>query len=318
MSGPRARRPLDQCVPKITDFGLAKRLERRLRSDARKAPFMGTPSYMALPSRPRGKIKELGPTRPTCTPWEPSSTIWLTGRSRRFRGNHGGSTRCAQVIPQRNRCLPRSCSPALPPDLQTICPESVCKKKLRASAIQTAPQELAADLRRFLEHRPILARAHANLGTTVENGTAAAIRPERRPWTAGQRAGPSHSSAIGRLPLLPDSKSSSRRRIALKKNEGRPVAEKWPEEQARPGRRRSLKPGPAEANRRAQPMSGNERHGQRHRRWRRCAADILLRSLAFQAGASCRPTRNNPGHLRRDYAAGRCCAWARFPREARQ
>ena len=45
--------------PKITDFGLAKRLEEDS-SQTKSGTLMGTPSYMA-PEQARGEIKEVGP-----------------------------------------------------------------------------------------------------------------------------------------------------------------------------------------------------------------------------------------------------------------
>ncbi len=58
-------------VPKVTDFGLAKRME----SDSKQTEsgaIMGSPSYMA-PSR-RGGIRRMSGRRPTSTRWGPSST----------------------------------------------------------------------------------------------------------------------------------------------------------------------------------------------------------------------------------------------------
>ena len=57
-------------TPKVTDFGLAKKLDEEGRTAT--GAIMGTPSYMA-PSRRAGNRKRSA-QRWTCTPWERSST----------------------------------------------------------------------------------------------------------------------------------------------------------------------------------------------------------------------------------------------------
>ena len=47
-------------TPKVTDFGLARRLDGDGRADARPAPSLGTPSYMA-PEQAAGKTGDVGP-----------------------------------------------------------------------------------------------------------------------------------------------------------------------------------------------------------------------------------------------------------------
>src|SRR5205814_1405501 len=51
--------PLERCTPKITDFGLAKRMEEDQGHTATEA-ILGTPTYMA-PEQAQGKTKQVGP-----------------------------------------------------------------------------------------------------------------------------------------------------------------------------------------------------------------------------------------------------------------
>src|SRR5207253_10834897 len=51
---------LGDYVPKITDFGLAKRFEDKDDGHTRTGAIMGTPSYMA-PEQAQGRTKETGP-----------------------------------------------------------------------------------------------------------------------------------------------------------------------------------------------------------------------------------------------------------------
>ena len=143
--------PLDQCVPKITDFGLAKRIESGNSSQTRDGSVMGTPSYMP-PEQAEGRIKELGPPADV---YALGAILYhlITGRPP-FRGSTVMDT-LNQVI-NNEPVPPVQMQPGLPRDVQIICLKCLEKDPGKRYA---AAGELAADLRRFLENKPILARA---------------------------------------------------------------------------------------------------------------------------------------------------------------
>ncbi|MCI0465220.1 MAG: serine/threonine protein kinase, partial [Gemmataceae bacterium] len=135
-------------VPKITDFGLAKRLEEEglTVSDA----IMGTPRYMA-PEQAWGRIKEIGPA----SDGHALGVILyelLTGRPP-FEG--GSLMETLEQVRTREAVSPRRWQPQIPRDLETICLKCLEKEIPRRYASALA---LADDLHRFLEDQPILAR----------------------------------------------------------------------------------------------------------------------------------------------------------------
>jgi serine/threonine-protein kinase len=140
---------LAHSIPKITDFGLAKRLEEDS-SQTRSGTILGTPSYMA-PEQASGLSKGVGPAADI---YSLGAILYelLTGRPP-FRGETMLDTmhmvRNAEAVP------PSRLQPKVPRDLETICLKCLEKepvKRYRSSAL------LAEDLHRFLSHTPILAR----------------------------------------------------------------------------------------------------------------------------------------------------------------
>jgi serine/threonine-protein kinase len=137
-------------VPKITDFGLAKRFEDRGDAHTRTGAIMGTPSYMA-PEQAQGRTKHSGPAADI---YSLGAILYdmLTGRPP-FRGTTLLET--LQQVQSVEPVPPMRLQPSLPADLQTICLKALEKepdKRYRTAG------ELAEDLRRFQAGEPILAR----------------------------------------------------------------------------------------------------------------------------------------------------------------
>jgi tetratricopeptide (TPR) repeat protein/tRNA A-37 threonylcarbamoyl transferase component Bud32 len=136
-------------IPKITDFGLAKKLddpERHTQTGA----ILGTASYMA-PEQASGNSKDMGPAVDV---YALGAILYetLTGRPP-FQGATLLDT--LDQVTNKEPVPPRQLQPKMPRDLETICLKCLQKdpRKRFASA-----QALADDLRRFLEGKPIQAR----------------------------------------------------------------------------------------------------------------------------------------------------------------
>ena len=136
-------------MPKIADFGLAKRTDDDS-SQTQSGAILGTPSYMA-PEQAGGKTREIGPAVDI---YALGAILYelLVGRPPFKAGNPIDTVR--QVIEQEP-VPPRQLEPRVPYDLETICLK--CLEKDPARRFATAA-ELADDLRRFVEGDPILAR----------------------------------------------------------------------------------------------------------------------------------------------------------------
>ncbi len=136
-------------APKVTDFGLAKRLDRPA-GHTRSGVPVGTPCYMA-PELARGKGREVGPWTDV---YGLGATLYeaLTGRPP-FQGDTPVET-LAQVM-YDDAVPPRRLRPGVPRDLEMICLKCLHKDPRGRYA---SARELADDLRRFLDDEPIRAR----------------------------------------------------------------------------------------------------------------------------------------------------------------
>ena len=133
--------------PKITDFGLAKKLDAD--GQTQTGAVMGTPSYMA-PEQAAGKTKELGPA---CDVYALGAILYecLTGRPP-FKGSTMLDT-LAQVLAD-DPVPPRKLQSNAPRDLETICLKCLEKDPARRYGSALA---LAEDLERWLNGKPVTA-----------------------------------------------------------------------------------------------------------------------------------------------------------------
>ncbi len=135
--------------PKITDFGLAKRLEGDS-GQTRSGTPMGTPNYMA-PEQAHGDTKYLGPL---CDLYSLGVILYemLTGRPP-FQGTTILET--LEMVQNQEPVPPRRLQPSVPRDLETICLKCLQKEPQKRYATAGG---LGADLLRFLGGEAILAR----------------------------------------------------------------------------------------------------------------------------------------------------------------
>ncbi len=141
-------------TPKVTDFGLARRLEGDGGLTLSGVP-VGTPSYMA-PEQARGKRQAIGPATDV---YALGAILYelLTGRPP-FRAESATAT--LQQVLTDEPVSPTRLNPQVPRDLTTICLKCLSKEPHRRYASAAA---LAEDLRRFLRGEQIAARRAGRL-----------------------------------------------------------------------------------------------------------------------------------------------------------
>ncbi len=141
-------------TPKVTDFGIAKRLAGGA-GHTRAGTIMGTPCYMS-PEQAIGRTHEIGPATDV---WALGVILYelLTGRPP-FRGD--SAIDILQKVKLEEPMPPGRLRFQLPRSLETICLTCLHKDANRRYPSALA---LADDLRAFLEGRPISARPAGGL-----------------------------------------------------------------------------------------------------------------------------------------------------------
>jgi WD40 repeat protein len=140
---------------RITDFGLAKRLDGS--SDLTlTGQVVGTPNYLS-PEQAAGKHAALGPGSDVYSIGALMYEL-LTGRPP-FLSNSLQET--LSRIQNNEPVSPRALNPTLHRDLETICLKCLRKEPERRYG---SAQALAEDLERWLRHEPILARPIGTVG----------------------------------------------------------------------------------------------------------------------------------------------------------
>lgn len=160
-------------TPKITDFGLAKQIDGDS-GQTQAGQVLGTPSYMA-PEQAYGDSEKITKSADI---YALGGILYdlLTGRPP-FSGTSVIET--LEMVRTREPVPPGQLAAKLPRDLETITLK--CLQKDPTRRYLTAG-ELADDLRRFLDGRPILARP-------VSSAEKAWRWAKRNPWVAGLGTG---------------------------------------------------------------------------------------------------------------------------------
>jgi serine/threonine-protein kinase len=145
-------------TPKLSDFGLARRVESSAGLTQTGVP-VGTPSYMA-PEQAEGKSHTVGPAADT---YALGAILYelLTGRAP-FRAETAAET--LRQASSRDPVPPSRLNAAVPRDVETICLKCMEKEPQRRYPSAAA---LADDLLRFLRNEPIVARPMGPLGRMV-------------------------------------------------------------------------------------------------------------------------------------------------------
>lgn len=141
--------------PRVTDFGLAKEMTGD--SDlTTTGQILGTPGYLP----PEQADTSHGPLSPASDVYSLGAILYYMLTTRAPFGAGSLRETLRQVL-THDPVAPSLLNPDIPRDLETICMK--CLERNPTRRYQTAA-ELAEDLRRFIEHEPIVARPVSPLG----------------------------------------------------------------------------------------------------------------------------------------------------------
>jgi tRNA A-37 threonylcarbamoyl transferase component Bud32 len=136
-------------IPKIADFGLARSLQDGPEFTLTGAR-VGTPGYMA-PEQASGRTDAIGPATDV---YALGAVLYeLLTRRPPFQGP--SSVAAERQVMADEPAAPSRLNPEVPRDLATICLKCLQKHPARRYA---SAQDLAVDLHRFLDGKPVLAR----------------------------------------------------------------------------------------------------------------------------------------------------------------
>lgn len=135
--------------PRITDFGLATRLDAPTEAGT-PGERMGSPNFMP-PEQAEGRMSEIGPAADIYALG--AILYFLVTRQPPFQGESIDTV--LRQVRESEPIRPRLLNPSIPRDLETICLRCLQKQPRRR---YSSARELAEELGRFLEDRPIRAR----------------------------------------------------------------------------------------------------------------------------------------------------------------
>jgi eukaryotic-like serine/threonine-protein kinase len=144
--------------PKLTDFGMAKLLERT-GDETRAGAMIGTPAYMA-PEQAEGRVCDLDAR----TDLYSLGAVLYELLTRRAPASGASDAESLRKVLCEDPVFPRDLRDDIPRDLEAICLKCLARRREHR---YTTAQELADDLQRFLIGQPTEARPLSTTGMAL-------------------------------------------------------------------------------------------------------------------------------------------------------